>query len=1278
LSALNVPLNDDIRGVFDRLLATEEAIYREKQREVYKIPRELRELLNDRELKELETLSREAELEAQQEMQLLIAEELRELQSAERKAAREGFTKEATEQVHSEPVYRAQRAARKGEGPNGIEYKNAKGQKTPIKILREEAVALLGADVVRKLPRWLFTKDADAAVGMHELALLSGFGSPAEMADTIIDTPISIDSAIDAVVEDRMKQEFGDFTDEANLAEIAADVVLNDKQVELAKAQSRILKSKASGLVSTAAERQVLEEGAVSAQEAIGRVLEAETQSGFAPTAEDAVPEQLRAITAEEQRTAAIPQRKAQTAARKRITEIMRDIDPAAVKEAAARFVQSSTVKVLTPQRYIAAAERAARKADKAIAERDYEGAAALLEQRTLNLEIAKQVRDAQKKLNGTVDRIKKTLRRSDAQTATYRNVDLINLVRDVMGSAGVSKLVLVDTAAARASVLAELGADSPSYALVSDTLTSMEDALSPHLERPAPYKELTYAEATSLLNDALSLMTLARDMRTAVVQGRRVLHAEIADEVRDTATRVGKSTRKYGGTRNDRSRIASWSALKHATRRMENWARAADGGSPAGPITRSIVQPVFTAIGEYYKNRVQPLKSLVDLVVPMRAELGVEVNISAPELSSAGGAAYVFRTKGELIHAILHTGNDSNKQKLLRAGRVDIATGEKYIWGSLAEDGTLDTSRWDAFMTRMFEEGVITKADMDLVQGIWNIFAETKKAAQAAHKQMFGFEFEEISSSPVETPFGSYPGGYVPAVTDRMMDIAGGAKVDADNLASQQNASMFPGAERGFTKSRVEAYAEPLQLDLTSIASHFDRVMKFAYLGPAVREAAYLATSREFRSAVNQYDNGAVDDIIIPFLQRAARQTDSEPSKLDPLIKPLAVLSRRVGLHIMAGNLVNAAQQFTGLSVAAGIIKPHYLAKHLNTFRVDGVRIREYIAGKDPYMAERFKSGVIDFSIELDKILTDKSTLRMLEEQATRYGYTFQQVFQNLLDPVIWMAAEEQFKAGPDWQTVYKNNEHLGHDTAVERADAAAVYYASSVIRMTQTAMDPASLSAIEASNAIGKAILKFYSYFNSMLNFSETEFKLAAEEIGWSHRAGKAFYLYLTIIMVPAVAAKAIAMAAGGDLDEFEEEDDFVAKMAELFIVSQAEYVAGFIPGGSGVFRAVKGQFTDVQYDDRLTFSPTVSVVEGALQGTARLIKDAVQYYDEGEVARDGSRIIKDLLNAFALATGLPTNWFSKPLQYLQKVEEGRAEPEGVVDFVQGLLTGRDGTPQ
>ena len=1280
LGRLNVTLDEDIRGVFDRLLATEEAINAERQREAYKIPREVRDLANDNELADIERLVKDAELEAQQQMQLVVAEEIDELNSQERKAAEEKAREEISKEVYKEPAYAAIELSRRGVLPDGTQLTDPDGKPTKIKLFREEFVALFGVDAARAMPRGMLTKNAADATDISTVAMLAGFSSQDEMVATLKVSRVRATDAINQRVKLRMDEEFPQLTDPAVAADRAAEVVLNEKQLELAQLQARILQRKVRETIGRGAQRQAIEEGAPPLSEDVARIEGVEDASGFADTAADAVPEQLAAIAAEEQRAANIPQRKAQSAARRRITTLMSSLDMEAVRLAAADYIDRALVSDLTPQRYIAAAERLSRKVSKAIASRDYEEAMVLLEQKALNLAIAKQARDAQKKINGLLKRQKALLRRSDKKLANGYDLKILNAGRAVMERLGVAVVrvgrldvdeVLEDAAGAFVDPAALTEFENKVRGLMS-----IADAYAN--KAGEAYRDMPYGIFLQVAQEVQSIVTEARSARSLLVDGKRITHETIVAEMSaQTADRGRVDVKAAGrGTTQQREHITKWGTLKAASTRVESWARAMDSGRPDGPFNTYIIKPVFDAITTYYTERRAPLEALVEVLRPLAGSLAGSGTIAAPELDG-----YVFQNKAELLHAILHTGNESNKSKLLRAGQVDVANEKTYQWAPPVEKGSgVDTKQWDAFMARMYAEGIITKADMDAAQRVWNIFKETKGAAQKAHYRMFGFYFVTIEDSPVVTPFGTYPGGYVPAVTDKMMDIQGGARVDADNLASQQNASMFPNAEAGFTKARVESYAQPLELDILRIPAHLDRVMKFAYLGPTVREVAQLVTGAPFRSMMNRFNRFAVDQLIIPWLQRTVRQSVTTGDASRGWSRGLTALSNRVGMQVMAGNIVNAAQQLTGISSAAVIVPPKLLMKHLFHYKEDGVGIREFISQHSGYMDVRFRNGVSDMMQEIETILTAKTRLQRGQEVSQRYAYFAQQATQNLVDPVVWMAAFDHAKELGVWQRAHDAHndgtvDENGVSVAVKKADAAAAYYADSVVRQTQSPMGPAEVSRIETGIPLWRIIMKFYGYFNSMLNLVGAEADTIRREVGYKGKAGRFFYLYLVGVLIPSVVAEGISIAARGKFDEVEDDDELAVVLAELFLLSQIKFAAAMIPAGGAVISRVVGQFTPATYDDRLSFSPVISIADNALGGVLRLGKDTVMGLSGGDT-RDASQIVRDGLNAVGIWIGLPTNWFSKPIQYLLKVEEGKADPENVADYVEGFLTGRDGT--
>jgi hypothetical protein len=308
--------------------------------------------------------------------------------------------------------------------------------------------------------------------------------------------------------------------------------------------------------------------------------------------------------------------------------------------------------------------------------------------------------------------------------------------------------------------------------------------------------------------------------------------------------------------------RLAKFKTYLASARRTESWVGAMDGAD-SGVFRSYIWQPVKEAADAYRTDKARLLKRFRELLDPIRPSMRKRI-VDAPELGYTFGKDTGGVALNEILHAVLHTGNSSNKRKLL--------LGRK--WATELPDGTLDTSRWDAFIKRMADEGVLTKAHFDFVQGVWDLLEETKPLAQKTHRDVFGKYFAEVTAEPVATPFGEYRGGYVPAQADPR--VVSDAKTRT--LMEEENASMafaFPATARGFTKGRVE-YNRPLTLDLATLAQHIDKVLLFGHMERPIRDVRRVLTSKGVAYGVNRIDPAAFDAIISPWLNRAARQTVS------------------------------------------------------------------------------------------------------------------------------------------------------------------------------------------------------------------------------------------------------------------------------------------------------------------------------------------------------------------------------------------------------------------
>jgi hypothetical protein len=161
--------------------------------------------------------------------------------------------------------------------------------------------------------------------------------------------------------------------------------------------------------------------------------------------------------------------------------------------------------------------------------------------------------------------------------------------------------------------------------------------------------------------------------------------------------------------------------------------------------------------------------------------------------------------------------------------------------------------------------------------------------------------------------------------------------------------------------------------------------------------------------------------------------------------------------------------------------------------------------------------------------------------------------------------------------------------------------------------------------------------------------------------------------IVAVPSIVAQAIAQAARGGFDDLDDEDERDQLLFEMLIGSQFQTMAAMVPFAGTVANTAYGiAVTEQIYDDRISMSAGIGVTESTLQNLIKLVIASV----DPDTDVDTRRAVKTTLDTMGLALGLPTNWLSKPSSYAVSVIEGDARPEGLVDLIQGALTGRDGT--
>lgn len=1157
LRRLNVELTPEIKGVMDRMLATDAELEAAYLGHPPLFKGDAFDGMNPETAEKYQKAIEDAKQEASESLTAKVVEREFKKREAAYKEKRKAVRARIEEEANGLRIYRALSILQKGTLPDGAALPEGTPQ---IKLDKQSIVQAYGKEFLDRLPR-PFVYAKEGGVDYNMAAEMLGF----ESGDAML-TEMANAQPKKAYIESRTDEEMDVLYPDEVMEQFPAEAV----KAAHSEGRSKLLRME----------------------------LELLVQNNL-PVFKDAIRRVARRVPTE-----------------------------AEVRAQARQIIAGKRIAEIKPYTFERAEVKSAKEAGIALAKGDIEAAFEHKRRELLNHELFRAANEAIEEHEKALEFFKK-FGQKDEDLAKSRDMDLVNAGRAILSEYDIGK-----SEKTREEILKYMQAYAPeSFESISTLIDSVG-------LKPGNFDEITHEEFSKLNETVRAIWTLSRQAKNIEIDGKKVAREEIKAELVAQIDAIKKPGERLGYDK----AVSDWEktklrlqGMKAALRRVESWVSAVDGKF-GGPFRKYIWQPIADATAIYRSEKVKVLTQLQDSIKQWQKESEIT---TAPIKSNLG---YTFAGKAELMAAILHTGNKSNMEKLL------IGRG----WGQILEDGTLDTSRWDEFMLSMYRTGVITKADMDFAQRVWDLNESLKPAAQKAHKEMYGFYFNEVTADEIQTPFGNYRGGYVPAITDPTMVEDAAIRQEQEAVLKGNNSFMFPTTGRGFTKSRVEQYHAPLMLDLKLTGSHIDKVLRFIHIEPRVKEVSRIVMDKKFRASLAELDPTIGQDMLVPWLQRAAQQAVSTPSKgwagkgLDTFARELR---KRAGLQAMFFNVTNTFQQVTGFSIAAVRVKPKYLRNAMWRYIQSPKAFADDVNSKSKFMETRTGTQMVDINQTIEEIALNTSKFDDVRSYVQKHGYFMQSAAQNLVDLTVWAGAYEQ--AVVDGM-----------------AEAEAVRFADAAVRETQGSMAPEDISRFEAGSPFVRLFTMFQGYFNMQANLLVTEFVKIVRDMGLRKGAGRLFYLYVMGFMIPAWMSELIVKAMGSGIDE-DDDEQYLDDLLMSFFTSQFNTATAMFPVVGPAVRTVISAFNDKPYDDRLSVSPVVQSIERSAQAP-------VSVYNA--IVNDGSKrkAVRDAMSAVGMLTGIPTGIVQRPLSYLADVDEGKADPTGPVDFTRGLITGNPGTPQ
>lgn len=274
VSGLRVNMSDDMRGVMDRLLATDDQIVENEKAKSYGLMPDLQNHMTPDEWTEYQRLGAQATQDAQDGLSTKSLKDMEWLSGAKDRALkklqdaantkRKGVQGEVSAEVMAEPVNQARTFLKHGLGEDGTEVEG------PHK-LDIDAVDKMYADTPKELQDW--RKLGTGKYGMlgrdgldpEHVAELFGFSSGDELVEALLNAQPSADK-IKTITDQRMIERYGDLSSPAALEAAADEAVHND-------ARLRFVATEANALAKATGRKKILVEAAKAyAAEIVGRL----------------------------------------------------------------------------------------------------------------------------------------------------------------------------------------------------------------------------------------------------------------------------------------------------------------------------------------------------------------------------------------------------------------------------------------------------------------------------------------------------------------------------------------------------------------------------------------------------------------------------------------------------------------------------------------------------------------------------------------------------------------------------------------------------------------------------------------------------------------------------------------------------------------------------------------------------------------------------------------------------------------------------------------------
>ncbi|MBU0593363.1 MAG: hypothetical protein KKH74_06450 [Gammaproteobacteria bacterium] len=854
-----------------------------------------------------------------------------------------------------------------------------------------------------------------------------------------------------------------------------------------------------------------------------------------------------------------------------------RKVLASAAKEYAAVMISRLKVRNIKPGQYASAEVRAAKAAEQASKSGDLATAAAEKRNQLMNNYATRAAYDAQ----DAVEKGLRYLKRFDSEAARKGlDIDYTDQIDALLERFDLRKGQSLKAIDKRASLASWLKAQRDA---------GMEPDISEQLENETlrkSYKDMTVEEFNGLLDTVKQIEHIGR-------LKHRLLTAKDQREFQVIVDEAALSIVENGGAPlpvqlEEPTGIFPWlEGMAAGHRKLASLLRQMDGGKDGGPMWRILGRSMNDAATSEAVMIEQATERLAAIYKPILAMKGGANGdkVYIPEIDDS-------LTRGGRLAVALNWGNDTNRQRVMAGDN----------WSEYQVEAVLRR---------------LTRAEWEFVQNTWAFIdrywpqiaeKERRVTGRVPEKvQARSFSFPMADGSTVELSGGYYPIKYDANRDDRA------EKHDAAAIADDMKRGAYTRAttRRGHTKERAEEVRRPVKKTLDVITQHVSEVTHDLTWHEWLIDANRLVNAKPINNAIREHYGTAVIRTMKDMLTAIATADIVPQTKMD---QALLYLRANVSRATMGMSLTTAFLQPFGLTQSMVRIGPKYVLRGLARWGGDIARFENsmnWIGEKSDFMRLRSKTFNRELHEIKGRVTHGHSRPRQIYDASL---FMLMQKMQLVADIPTWIGQYEKAIASGQDET-----------TAIAMADQAVLD--------SQGGGQTKDMAELQRKHPM---LGMFYSYFNVTYNLAaestaKTEFKNPLAVAGWVSDM-------MLLMVIPALGPALLLdlMRGGGDDDP----EKWAKKLAEW----QASYLLGTVMG----LRELSGLVSGYSYA-----GPPVGRVVSDLGSLGKQV-------GQGEMDEN---LALSAIRLMGTAVGIPTVQLIRSWRGWKAWEDGEAPPASVL---------------